>query len=342
MAINQKEINEIRKALGKSARPLIFFDDDPDGACSFLQLYHYVGEGKGVILKIGSELGEVFARKVDEYQPDLVVILDVPNVSQDFIDLVKQKIIWIDHHPPIKRKKVNYYNPRIHNDKDNRPTSYWAWKITKKDLWIAMAGCVADWSIPDFKDDFMKKYSGLFKKNINNPAEALFNTKIGLLARMISFNLKGTVADSMKAVRILSKIEHPNEILKQTTPKGKFIYKKFNYYNKEYQDILKEASQTKSKILLHIYPYNKTSFTSELSNELLYKHPNKLILVGRDRNGEIKFSVRGKDIKVLPIVKKVLETLEGRGGGHEYACGLQIKSVDLDKLLKIINEELEN
>ena len=123
---------------------------------------------------------------------------------------------------------------------------------------------------------------------------------------------------------------------------GKFIYKKFNYYNKEYQDILKEASQTKSKILLHIYPYNKTSFPSELSNELLYKHPNKLILAGRDRNGEIKFSVRGKDIKVLPIVKKVLETLEGRGGGHEYACGLQIKSVDLDKLLKIINEELEN
>ena len=37
--IPKKEIKEIRKALSESARPLIFFDDDPDGLCSFLQFY---------------------------------------------------------------------------------------------------------------------------------------------------------------------------------------------------------------------------------------------------------------------------------------------------------------
>ena len=37
--ITEKELKELREALINSARPLIFFDDDPDGLCAFLQFY---------------------------------------------------------------------------------------------------------------------------------------------------------------------------------------------------------------------------------------------------------------------------------------------------------------
>ncbi|MFH1589421.1 MAG: DHH family phosphoesterase [archaeon] len=341
MAITKKQILEIRKALDKSVRPLFFFDDDPDGVCSFLQLYKYVGDGYGVILKIASELKEDFARKVEEYHPDLVVILDVPLVSQDFIDKVSQKIIWIDHHPPVKRNKVNYYNPRLEDDSDNRPTSYWAYQIAKKDIWLGMAGSISDWHIPDFKDEFIKKYPGFFKKSIKKEADAMFTTKIGLIGKIISFNLKGNVSDSMASVKTLTRIEHPEEILDQTTSKGRFLYKKFEKWNKEYESIISQIKSTKSKLLLYIYEDNNTAFTSELSNEILYKYPDKFLIIGRRRNGEVKMSLRSATVKVHPILMKALEGVDGHGGGHDFACGAGVKEEDFDKFIKVIKKELK-
>lgn len=342
MALTEDEIKDIRTAIENAARPLFFFDDDPDGVCSFLQLYKITGEGKGIIVKVASELKEEFAKKVEEYQPDLVVILDVPVVSQNFLDKISQRVIWLDHHPVVQRKGVDYFNPRKHNDEDNRPTSYWAWKIACKSLWIAMAGCVSDWFVPDFKEEFIQQYPDLFSSDIEKPDVALFETPIGLIGRMIAFNLKGTVSDSMKSVKILTRIEHPEEILSQSTPRGKFIYKKYEKQNKEYSELIKNVKADKSKLLLFVYPDDKTSFTSELSNELLHIYPDKMILVGREKDSVIKFSARGKEMKVLPIIQKALQKIDGRGGGHDYACGFSIFREDLDPLVNIIKKELKN
>ncbi len=341
MALTDDEIRQIRDALEKAARPLFFFDDDPDGVCSFIQLYNIKSEGKGIIVKVASELKEDFARKVDEYQPDLIVILDIPVVSQEFLDRLSQKVIWLDHHPVVDRNNVNYYNPRVHDDEDNRPTSYWAWKVAQGSIWMAMAGCVSDWFIPDFKEKFAKKYPGLFDAKIEKPDDALFETKIGLLGRVISANLKGGVSDSMKSVKVLTRIEEPEEILEQTTPRGKYIWKKYLSSSKEYEELLGSVEPDDSNLLLFTYDDNKTSFTSELSNELLHKYPEKMILVGRVKDDLVKFSARGKEMKVLPIIKSVLKKVEGRGGGHDYACGLSIFKDDLDIFAGLVREELK-
>ena len=37
--LTKKEINEIRENIENSKNPLFFYDDDPDGVCSFLLLY---------------------------------------------------------------------------------------------------------------------------------------------------------------------------------------------------------------------------------------------------------------------------------------------------------------
>jgi len=341
MALTNKEIKEFRKALDESARPLFFFDDDPDGVCSFVQLYRYKGDGKGIILKTGHQLTEDFVRKVDEYQPDLIIVLDIANVQQEFLDKVSQKVLLLDHHPILDLKKVEYYNPLLHNKDDNRPTSYWAYQIAKKDLWIGMTGCVADWQLTDLKKEFVKQYPDLMDKKVSKPDDALFESRIGLLARIISFSIKGSARDAMKYVKILTRTKDPGEILDQTSAQGVYIYKRFQKYNKEYEKLLKSVKVTRSKLLLFTYSDKNTAVTSDLSNELLHKYPDKFVLVGRKRNEEVKMSLRSATVKVLPILKKALKNVEGYGGGHDYACGANIKTKDFDKFVKAVKKELK-
>ena len=193
MALTTDEIKYIRHELENCARPLFLFDDDPDGLTSFLLLYRFKKEGKGVVVKSSPTVPVDYIRKVVEHQPDIIFILDKPMVSEEFIKGCKgTKIIWIDHHAPQKMEGVKYFNPRIHDDEDNRPTCYWAHKVVEQDLWIAMAGIVGDWSLPDdVTNEFKEKYPDLLGKDVNRPQDALFNSKIGRIPRMFSFLLKG-------------------------------------------------------------------------------------------------------------------------------------------------------
>ena len=156
--IPQKQLEEIRSYLKKSENPLFFFDDDCDGLCSYLLLKRYIKNGKGIILKTSPNLDMSFVKKVQENMPDLVVILDQPIIAQEFIDNVHVPIVWIDHHPIVKRNGIHYYNPLQLDKDDNRPVSYWCYQITKQDQWLAVIGSVADWHIPEFIEDFIKNY----------------------------------------------------------------------------------------------------------------------------------------------------------------------------------------
>ena len=115
MALSKAQITQIRDHLDNCKNPLFFFDDDQDGLCSFLQLYRYKKEGKGIIVKTTPKLDSIFVGKVREYQPDKVFILDVAVVEQDFLDEMKVPVIWVDHHGPFERSNVKYFNPRISN-----------------------------------------------------------------------------------------------------------------------------------------------------------------------------------------------------------------------------------
>src|SRR3989344_3558509 len=92
-------LEQIKEFLNKSENPLIFFDDDPDGLCSYLLLSRYFKKGYGVIIKASPKLDISYLRKVEEYCPDLVLILDQPSIEQEFVDKINVPIIWIDHHP---------------------------------------------------------------------------------------------------------------------------------------------------------------------------------------------------------------------------------------------------
>ncbi|MBW2991608.1 hypothetical protein KY345_00130 [Candidatus Woesearchaeota archaeon] len=344
--IPEKQIKEIREELEYCKRPLFFFHDDPDGLCSFLLLYRYVGEGKGICVKSSPKVDSKFLPKVEEYSPDKIFILDLALVNQDFLDKVKVPVIWIDHHDPIERDKVKYYNPRLEDPKDNTPVSYYCYQATQRedDLWVAVCGIVGDWFMMPLSKEFSKKYPYLLPARITKPDKVLFSTKLGDLIKILSFVLKGTTSEVMKCIKILTRIEDPYEILKQTTPRGKYIYKRAMQIKKEYDEMLKEAMKAKKeRVIKYTYAGGKYSFTKELSNELLFQNPDKVILVCRDKAGEMKCSLRsGAKVTLPPILERALKDVDGYGGGHEHACGTCVKKEDFQQFLDNLKRELKD
>jgi single-stranded DNA-specific DHH superfamily exonuclease len=64
-----------------------------------------------------------------------------------------------------------------------------------------------------------------------------------------------------------------------------------------------------------------------------------MVIITRNKSGEMKCSLRGKNVVVY--LKKALEGVEGRGGGHPDACGAVIKEEDWDKFLTQFKEALK-
>jgi len=333
--ISDQDLKVIRKELETAENPMFFFDDDPDGLCSYLLLKRFVKRGKGVVVKCSPKLDPMYLRKVKEYCPDKVFILDKPLVSEEFLEGVNVPIFWIDHHAPQDVQGVKYFNPRIENDADNRPTSYWCYRIVEQDLWLAMCGIIGDWYIPEFTDEFKELYPGLLG-DIKDAGDALFNSDFGKLTRVLDFILKGRVSDVNKSISVLEKIENPYEILNKETAKGRYLYKYFEKVNKGYVKLIADAkkSVTKSKVLLYTYPSTKHSFTGTLSNELLHLYPKKLILIGREKEDRMIISLRSSKIEIPPILEKALEGLDGYGGGHTFACGSNVSKEDFPEFLE--------
>ena len=72
------------------------------------------------------------------------------------------------------------------------------------------------------------------------------------------------------------------------------------------------------------------SISSELSNELCYLFPEKIIIIIRINGLAANISARGKGIR--KIVLKAIENIpDSRGGGHENAVGGQMKAEDVGK-----------
>jgi len=341
MPLTQKQINQIKEELDNCKNPLFFFHDDPDGLSSFLLLYRYKGEGRGVVVKRATpQIDEHFVRKVEEYAPDKIFILDIAVVDQGFVDAVKLPIIWIDHHEPLELDNVKIFNPRLNNKEDATPVTYLCYQVVKQDMWIAAVGCIGDWFLPDFLADFKKKYPDLVKIDSNNPGDFMFNTKLGELTRIFSFVLKGKTSDAKKCYKVLTRIDDPYEILEQKTSQGKFIYEKFSKINKFYTELIEEAKKSKKdNLMVFIYSDNKMSFSGDIANELLYRYPSKVIIVGREKQGEIKMSLRYNK-PLLDILKKALVGVDGYGGGHECACGANVKKHDFKRFVENIRNQV--
>jgi len=120
------------------------------------------------------------------------------------------------------------------------------------------------------------------------------------------------------------------------------VYKRFKEIDKKYNKLLEKAIYSASSEKIIFFKYSgDLSISSDLSNGLMYKFPEKIIVVGYVSGDKINVSVRGKKIK--EIISKIIEDLEdATGGGHEDAVGLRIKKDDWEIFKKRVEELVEN
>jgi len=344
--LTKKQIKEIREHLEKAQNPLFFFDNDPDGLCSFLLLQRYIGRGKGIAVKSFPEMTADYFRKVGELGADYIFILDKPIVSTDFFEEVRTfniPIVYIDHHDIDKTKIpefVHYYNPIFNKDKKNEPVTYLCQKITEKkeDLWLAVIGCISDRFFPDFYPDFVKLYLDLSVKS-KDAFDIFYTSQIGKITKMFSFALKDTVSNVVKMCKFLISARSPYEVLEEGN-KNQEMHLRFKQIYKKYEKLLQKAKSFASEKKLLFFQYaGDLSISSDLSNELCYLFPEKIVIVGYIQGIKVNISARGN--KVRDLVLKAIEGLEGaRGGGHENAVGAQVQVQDLQKFKERVENQI--
>ena len=334
------QLEEIRNQLETAQNPLFFYDNDVDGLCSFLILRRALDRGKGVVIKSFPDLKAQYTKKINELNPDTIIILDKAELSEEFVNHAEEKgipIIWIDHHetktPQKTIQKTSYYT----SYPSAEPTSYIAQKIFNRpqDLWLAIIGCIGDVYMPSFAKEFSQENPDLLPKN-TDAFTALQTTTIGKMARMLNFGLMDTTTNILKLIKYLFKATTPYDLLEENSSTKQF-HKRVNQLEEFFQKQIQKAESKfdpKSKVLFFTYSGN-TSMSSEIANRLAFIHKDKLIIVAFLRPEKANISVRGKN--ALKITKAVTKNILGAtGGGHEEATGAMVPISDFKKFKKEI------
>ena len=343
--LTKKQIKEIREALDRSQNPLFYFHDDQDGLCSYILLRRYLGRGKGVPVK-KIPMPEEYFRRVKEFNPDVIFALDLPDISKDFFDEVAKlnlPVVWIDHHDiDIKNPKfVKYYNPFLKNKKKYEPVSLFCQQIAdnKQDEWISLVGCVSDKMIPKFYKDFLKKYPELSVK-AKDAFDIYYKSELGKICKILGAGLKDRTTNVMKMIRFLIDAKGPYDVLNESKENAS-MHERFNEINSKFQKLIEKAKTEYDggEILFFTYSAD-TGMTSELANYFSYLFEDKIIVIGHIKGEDVKFSIRGKEIreKILKILKKIENS---HGGGHGGAVGVGMRLKDLDFFKKELKKIVE-
>ena len=352
--LNEKQVQEIREHLDKAQNPLFFFDNDVDGLVSFLLLQRYLGRGRGIAIKSFPSLSKTYVKRIEELKPDYIFVLDKNSIEKEFIEEVDKlniPLVAIDHHNVPKIPIDNYYNP-FYVDGKTEPVSYLAYKITnnQKDLWLAVIGCISDGFIPEFFDDFKKGYIDLLDIKIPEDRvydsrlafDILYGTQIGKIIQILNYGLLDRTTNVVKMLRYLMKSKTPYDIIQENS-KTKSFLSRYSEIHAKVQTIVGKAELKLGDEKLLFFTYGgDMSLSQHVSNELIYRHPDKVVAVGYKKGNYINFSLRGP-LNVRELTLKAIEGLEGaQGGGHEHATGAKITEDQLEVFKSNLEKGIED
>ena len=291
-----------------------------------------------------------YFRKISELGADYIFILDKPVVDKDFFEEAEKvniPVVWIDHHDIEKDEVpsyVNYYNPFFNKQKTNEPVTHLCYQISqrKEDLWLDIIGCTSDKFYSGNYKDFKKLFPEL-SFDSKEPFDILYKSKIGKVVMILGFALKDTTTNVVNMMKFLIKANSPYEIIEENKANAT-IHKKFSEIDKKYTKLLEKArasaEENKGNKILFFQYGGDMSISSEISNQLSYTFPEKVIIIVRLSGSMASFSARGNGVK--EIVANALGNIsDSRSGGHENAVGGKIKTEDIEKFKTNIEKLVE-
>ncbi len=342
--LNERQLEEIREHLENAKNPVFFFDNDPDGLCSFLILQRYIGRGRGISLRGHSSVTKSFFKRVEELKADYIFVLDRAVFEDDFLKLANEAnipVVGIDHHD-IPRQNIEFYYNTFETSGKTEPTSYLCYKATRKkeDMWLAVIGCIADCYIPEFLEDFKKEYPEL-AGNYKSAYDIRYNTDLGKVIHVLAFGLFDKTSNVVNMMRFLMKAKGPYELLEENK-KTKSFLDKYESINKRVDDIVKkveEKIESKNNNLYFTYG-GDMSVSQYVADKVNYHQPDLILVIGFIKGNSIKYSIRGsKDVRSAML--NAIKDIEGAtGGGHKNSCGAQLTLDNSEKFKKIFFEEI--
>ena len=206
-------------------------------------------------------------------------------------------------------------------------------KGRKEDLWIAVAGCVADHYLPDYIGEFEERYPEFWGKEIKKPFDAYYKTEIGKIAISFNFGLKDSTSHVVEMQNFLIGCKGADCVFEEKK-ENKHFREKYNEVRKKYCELLERAKMNaKGKSLFFEYG-GELSISSDLANELIYLYPKKYIAIAYKKGSLTNISMRGNNVR--KILENILKNLENAtGGGHKDAVGARIRSEDLEKFKEL-------
>jgi single-stranded DNA-specific DHH superfamily exonuclease len=340
--LTKKQVKEIRGHLERAQNPLFFFDNDPDGLCSYLLLRRFIGRGKAVPVKLNPLSVEYF-RRVREFSPDYIFVLDVPEITSEFLDEVEKlnlPVVWIDHHGLMQDLPnfVNYYDPVLNKKSSSEPVTALCYQIVgnKEESWLGSIGCISDKFIPDFYKYFLKKYPELGKKT-DLPFEIFFETDLGKICRILWNGLKDRTTNVMKMIRFLVNVKSPHEILEETRETSA-MHERFKELEEKEISLFEKAKKGYDGGKVFFFKYGgETSMSAALANRISHYFLGKIIVIAHSKGIRLNLSIRGKKVreKFMPIISKMENA---RGGGHEESIGAQFDEKDWEFFKKEVRK----
>jgi single-stranded DNA-specific DHH superfamily exonuclease len=346
--LTEKQLNEIREYLENSRNPIFFFDNDPDGLCSYLLLRRFCSKGKGVIVKSSASVNKQYFSMVERFNSDCIFVLDKPSIDKDFVKEAKTKnipLIHIDHHPIEEsyEKVEHFFNPRLVS-KTNEPVSDLCYRITrrKEDLWIACAGCISDAFLPDFIGDLEKRMPQLINKKYKTAFDILYRTDLGKIITLMSFALRDMQKNVDSFIRFLIDVSNPSDLFDENE-KTKTFLKKYAETGERYSKFMEKAkTEIQGDILFFSYS-GEVGLNRDMSNELMYLFPEKVICIAFVKNGKANISLRWAMGDIRKIALKAIKNMENAlGGGHENALGIQMLEEDVPKFKENLFQEFKD
>lgn len=342
--LKPEQLAEIREHLENAKNPVFFFDNDPDGLCSFLLLQRYIGRGRGVAIKSLPDMDTAYFKRVEEFKADYIFVLDKPMINPGFIEAAEKAnipLVHIDHHN-VPKTNIKYYYNTFYESGKNEPVSYLCYKIAnkKEDAWIAAIGCITDSYLPEFIEDMKKQYPELIDAAYKNAFDILYTTKFGEICQIISFGLRDKTSNVVSMMKFLMKAGSPTDLTEEN-PKTKSFLKRFKEINEKYQKIVKSARENVSGELLWFTYAGDLSINQYVANELFYRYPHKVIVLAYTKSSIVNLSLRWeKDIRTATV--NAIAQIEGAtGGGHEHATGARVSKDKLDFFKEKLLEEIE-
>ena len=343
--LTEQQLKEIKEHLENAQNPIFLFDNDPDGLCSFLLLQRYIGRGRGVSLRGHSSVTASFFKRVEEFNADYIFVLDRAVLSEEFIKLAKEAnilIVAIDHHD-IPHQNIKFYYNTFETSGKSEPTSYLCYRATgkKEDLWLAMVGSIADCFVPEFLDEFRKKYPELVG-NYKGAFDIRYNTDLGKIIHVLAFGLFDKTSNVVSMIKFLMKVTNPQDILQETKQTKSFL-DTYEIINKKVEDIVSKAEENidKKKNLLYFTYGGQMSISQPASDKLNYRNPKLSIVLGFIKGDSAKFSLRGS-IDIRTAMLNSIKDIEGAtGGGHKNSCGAQMIASSVPEFKEKLLKEIE-